>query len=439
MKMRKSFLAVLLSILFMFSSFVPSIPAYASNNNNVVDVTWQTISKYIQRSTGFIMDNWETGVDFLRNFFNSHKEDYDTDDNFDDFLRQNIYDNGSDSTFSPDVINLFRDCVVNYINNETGYVYGYSNSPSYYLNSFNSQTKYNAFKNFISENDDKLIVYVPTSDYFIIPTYTMSPDFVKKSVSSNVYCMVDVYSNWSKVSTCTYYRYDSSLSQYTEYSTGSFTDPCYLSLDYNSDVWQSAYVDSVKTQYIIYNSTSAMRAGSEGLQEYYVSDSYNTSHVDNSVTYTNDSINNQISYQNISNYVNSYYINNQTYPSSQDTYNYINNYNGDNNGGGSGGGSDDDDDGWDWGFLDTIADFLKGLLKALKTAIEGVLDILTGVIDLFIGEEQPDGSRSGGLPNIIARLVAYFLPFLPDWCTSLIGFSVLLALILGVIKLVRGR
>lgn len=49
---------------------------------------------------------------------------------------------------------------------------------------------------------------------------------------------------------------------------------------------------------------------------------------------------------------------------------------------------------------------------------------------MFIGEN--------GLPNVIGQLISYFLPFLPDWVPTLIGLSVVLALILGVIKLIRG-
>ena len=185
-----------------------------------------------------------------------------------------------------------------------------------------------------------------------------------------------------------------------------------------------------------------MKNGSVGLQSYYVTDSYNTEHTTDSFNTTVSNIENSVNYQDVNNYVNNYYIQNTTYPSSQDVYNYINNYDGSGGGscgGDSGSGSDDkeDDDGFDWGWLKSIGDFIKGLLNALSAVVSGILDVLTSIIDLFIGTDNGDGTRTGGLPNIIGQLIAYFMPFLPSWVGTLIGFSIVLAVIIGVIRFLR--
>lgn len=448
-----------LSILFTTLFYQP-LYVYASNNEGWT--TSQKVTYYASNFAGFITQF--TGAIFNPSLVSKVQERVNSIALAEDYFGQSSYNDwvasclGYSGTGQPsdiseievnqNLINTIKDATDYVIQNDTGFYYAYSCGSSSFLSYFNSQDQYHAFLNFINSHDDSIILFSPDSTGWLLimqPANNGKLEFVYRSNPLS-YITSDAYYNWESYAllNCYYYESDEQAYIYSNDSYISSIEPIAFlkGSDYplvNNP--KNLVVDLNSQQYIVYKSFDSMRSGSEGVQDYYLTDSYNTNHVDNSQTITKNQIDNSISYNNVQNWVNNYYVQNTTYPSSNDVYNYINNYEGGGSGGGgSGSGSDDDDDdGWDWGFLDTIAGFFKGLLKALKTALEGILDLLTGVIDLFIGEEQPDGTRTGGIPTIIGKLVAHFLPMLPDWCTQLIGFSVLLSLILGIVKLIRGH
>lgn len=449
MKLKKRFLSILLSIVFIFGSLSPSISVYASNNSS------STGSNYLRNNFDKVV-TWSTGVitgtrDLITNFFNylgNHRNDLDIPEGTttDDWLDDNILidDNGG-ITISDSVINSMRDVVNNYITNDTGYRYVYSASASEFLNAFSTQTQYHAYLDLLRNNYDKICCqfnYGTTEIY----VFEKPVDFVYSSYDSSTGTyQITTYFDWSINRQAYKYVYDSNSSQYVLYSDSpiNISNNIRAKSEPNVSTFPSNTIRLVAlntTQYIMYNSLNALRAGTEGVQEYYVTDSYNTNHIDNSMTTTLNDLSNTISYSNVSNYVNSYYIENQTYPSSQDTYNYINNYNGDNGGGGNGNGNNNGSgNGFNFSFIGLIGDFIKGLLDGISSAIDGILNVLTTVVDLFLGQKDPiTGNREGGIPSIIGEIIGYFLPFLPEWVPTLIEFSIIIAISLGIIKLIRG-
>lgn len=454
---RYSIVSVVISfILLSMSIFYQPMTVYASGeqwtDSEKVRFFGEGFFKICTDVIGVIFPSGSDGEDLQDDFVNYvlNNDWIQNNMTYDEWIASNLsinYQSGdsgnADVSYSVDLQNAMIDWANEWIVENTGFQYVYSYNAAQFLNKFNEQNHYHEFLELVEAGDNYYIAYAPSIDE--IRLIQANGAYIKNGEQNAARPNIIPTYNWNNVVNTRIYEWDNSESTYVlddESSVFGIMPTSRKNLSNIPNLNYSSYylLDLNTTQYLVYNTLDSLKAGSEGVQEYYVTDNYTTQNVSNVKTTTTNNIDNSISYNNVQNWVNNYYVQNTTYPSSNDVYNYINNYDG--SGGGSGGGgsgSDDDDNGFDWGFLGSIGDFLKGLLSALSSVISGILDVLTGVIDLFIGEEQPDGTRSGGIPTIIGKLVAHFLPMLPAWCTQLIGFSVLLSLILGIIKLIRGH
>lgn len=448
MKMKKSLLAVLLSMLFMFSSFVPSISCYAvsiSDINTYFDVQGK-FYQILKRVTD-ISTTQEHQTNILNRMYDILENGGYSGSRSGQGLEQNgdvtINSNG-DVILSVDLQNAIRESTQTEIDN-SGYKYVYSDTVANVIGDFNNQTQYHEFISLVDRLEDENILFYKSSDKAIM-AINKDSQLVYRQYSSvqAYYDLIYPYYNWNQIDSTAeiegYYTWNSSSETYelTTFS-GSWSYIQFAVLNSTTLPSYHGYYGLINTnitQYIMYMSYNDMRLGSEGLQSYYVGNDFSTSEVNTTTTLTDSMLNSSISYSDISNYVNSYYVNNQSYPTTEIVYNYINNYTG--SGGGSGGdngnGSDDDDDddhnGF-WNLVESISNFLGHIIDSLGNVLSGVLGLLTDVIDLFIGND--------GLPNIVSQLIEYFLPFLPVEFIRLIEFSLMLALILGVVRLIRGH
>lgn len=449
MKMKKSLLSVLLSMLFMFSSFVPSINCYAvsiSDINTYFDVQgkfYQILNRVTDIST-----TQEHQTNILNRMYDILEDGGYSGSRSGQGLESSgdvtINTNG-DVLLSVDLQNALRESVQTEIDN-SGYKYVYSFSGADWLDFFDNQDAYHSFLTVLESNSDYLC-YVSTENYNSRPPQyiaVLDNGFEWLYDSYNVgagtpYYQCDWFDNWETTtftdSIIKNYQYDSSSGTYVEVNNSNRSGtglPWFRAYNVSQGLYPSGANSRIitslnRTQVIMYMTYNDMRLGSEGLQSYYVGNDFSTSEVNTTQTLTDSMLNSSISYSDISNYVNSYYVNNQSYPTTENVYNYINNYNG--SGGDNGNGSNDDNNIWD--FLDGIGEFIGNLIRSLGNVLSGILSLLTDVIDMFIGEN--------GLPNIVGQLIQYFLPFLPIEIVQLIEFSLLLAIILGVIRLIRGH
>lgn len=444
-KIRFIFLSMLLSI----SLYIPCFNCYAQGDTWTDSQKTQFFAegfyKIVTDICGLILPTGLGGQNLQADYQNYvlNNNWIQSNMSYDEWIASQIsgaYINGSsgnaDITFSADLQNSLKDWSKYYIDNNLGFVYGYSTNASSYLSFFTNQEEYHSFLDFISSNSDKLVIINGNPNSLILVDVPYS--FVKYNYDTTLSIYnTRLYNGWSifRQNEVQWWSMDHTIRDYvqnTVTSGGQINTNFILSYSpsqQSPSVNQSWVVNQNITQYIIYNSLDSLKGSSEGVQDYYVTDSYNNTQVSETYNTTTNNVNNSITYGDVQNYVNNYYVENNSYPTSNIVYNYINNYTPPDNGGGSGG----DNGGGNsniWDFLGTIGDVLGGLIEGVGNVLSGILAALTDVIDMFIGEN--------GLPNVISQLISYFLPFLPEWIPTLIGFSVVLALILGIIKLIRG-
>lgn len=443
--MKKLLYLVSFVICSMLLSFVPQISVFA------VGDTWSSAQSYTYfenhfddintRLNGVIINQNNLERDF-EDFLEEYRDNYNIPNGTSEttWIGDNIsgsYQNGdtgvSDIGISQSLRQAMRDWCNAYLEANTGYYYGYTYNSSMYLSKFgNNQAQYHAFLDLLSDNEDKTIVTI--SLYGVNSVFIFSDNpilYVADSYSTsynvyNTYC----YYNWNNNSlSAEWYQYDTTNEVYTKSSDTTldrrlFNTRASLNTTYIGD---NNIVSFNTKQIMLYKSYQAMQNGSEGIQDYYVTDSYNSS-ISGSYNTTTSNIENTIGSNNVNNYINNYYVENGKYPSTQDINIYItNNINGggNNNGGGddTGGGSN-----WDFSFLGTIGSFLSELISGLGEIIGGILSALTSIITSF----------REGFPNVIGSLLEYFLPFLPEEIITLISLSILFAIILGIVKIIRG-
>lgn len=457
-KIRYIFLSILLSI----SLYIPCFNCYAQG------VSWTAEEKirYIGNAfykiftdiSGVLVPSGLNGSDLQRDFqaYVLNSDVIQDNMTYDEWIASEIgitYKNGSsgdaDITYSATFQNTVNNFAHDYLDEYRDYYYVYSLPANCYLDSswFYNKPKidYDNFISFIREHDDNFLYFWggSVSDSFYIVEYA-APDYQLLKYNGGVFNANNIgtflYKDWQLIpkSEFNLYKYTYSTHEWIETSfsnpTANNSEQILFYMYEVSNISANSEkncIDMQSSQYQVFTTLSAMQNNSLGVQSYYVTDSYNSNWVDNSITdsynTTTTAVNNTVSYQDVANYVNNYYVENNSYPTTNTVYNYINNYVPSDNGGGSSGSNGGD---FDWSFLGTIGDFLGGLIEGVGNVLSGILSTLTDVIDMFIGEN--------GLPNIISQLIAYFLPFLPEWIPTLIGFSVVLALILGIIKLIRG-
>ena len=426
----------------MFGCLVPSISAYA------VGDSWSSGQSYTYFQNNFddintrlngVIINQNQLRESFEDFLEEYRDDYNIPSGTSNstWIGDNIsgtYQNGSsgvsDLAFSETFRQAMRDWCNTYIETNTGFVYGFSSSSAQYLQQFSDQDKFHAWLDVLNANQGKIIITSSSSSLRVL--------------DGNVQFVADSYeSSYGSYNTSLYVNWQQSDISYTEYVWNGST---YVSTEYSNfgsgrinvskivpmssgliSFYSPNLVSLNTLQVQLYKSTDAMRNGTEGVQDYYVTDSYNSS-ISGSYNTTTSNIENTIGSNNVNNYINNYYVENGKYPTPNQINIYINNYTGDNNGGGSG---DDDDNkpDWDFGFLGTLGELLAELISGLGEIVGGILSAITSIIS----------SLREGIPNTIGLFLEWFFPFLPAEIVGLIELSILCMVIIGVVRLIRGH
>ena len=261
-----------------------------------------------------------------------HKSDYSDDPNetSEEFIQNNYTYTENNYTLNAPLINAMKDYSKDFADSH-GFFYGYTTPMTAFLTSFSDQNKYHMFCDIIEDLDDGIVAfsYYGGDNIWVtteVPQFVYSGLINGNQLQPNTY----VYVNWEDARSkyCAKYSWNSSSFSYT-YSEAPQDSGSYHCFRWEPDsATQLSYTPIVTEnteQIIIYRSFSDMQLGSEGQQAYYVTDSYNTSHVDNSVTISKTNIDNSITSTNVNNYINNYYNDNGKYPTPNDISIYINN------------------------------------------------------------------------------------------------------------------
>lgn len=430
----------------MFGCFAPSITAYA------VGDSWTSAKSYTYFENHFedintrlngVIINQSRLLESFEDYLQEYRDNYNipSGTSTQTWIGDNIsgsYQNGSsgvaDLSFSQTFRQAMRDWCDTYLEANTGFKYVYSFGSADMISRFDTQTQYHAFLNVLQQNEGKFIFgFASQNGYFCVLDDCL---LVSQSYDSthNVY-KVKPYVNWSLTNSYTLYQWNSQAGEYQV--TQNYTDngsPS-MAMSYSTPFYYGASycINTNRTQFIMYNSVDSMRNGSEGIQDYYtVQDSYN-SIIDGSYNTTTNNISNTLNDSDVNNYINNYYVENGSYPTPNQINVYITN-NIDNGSGGSGGSGDNgsgDNDGpnWDFGFLGTIGEFLAELISGLGEIVGGILSAITSIVS----------SLREGIPNTIGLFLEWFFPFLPNEIVALIELSILCAVVLGVVRLIRGH
>lgn len=334
-----------------------------------------------------------------------------------------------------------------------GYDYYYTFSTSIFSELF-SGDKLRAFISFVETyEDDYYVMFSPRDNnaFCLIPK-SYADNFVKDSYN-NGYPLYDCYwySGNTQVSPyqATRYLYNDQNSvwvstQYTHtfFDSGEERYPFlqYAGVCNQVDSLNYCPVTLNSQSILVYQTTNALNAGNHGEQEYYVSDSYNST-ISGSYNTTTNEIDNSVTNTDVNTYISNYYTDNGSYPTPNQITIYINTYEPspsptptptpDPN---PGGGDDDDDDNNSniFDFLERIGDVIAGLISALGEVLASLFEVLGGIIDMFIGPN--------GIPNIIGQLLGYFLgDFFPPELLTLFELFIVLGVIYGIIRLIRGH
>ena len=352
--------------------------------------------------------------------------------------------------------------------NNTDFTYCYSVGIDYIGATFGNKQRFESVKNYLLQNNDKFNViesgYVLSSSIsdsqdrlsladggarsFIIFTFNDVQSLVRSgggNFGSGYRYQVDIYNeNWDRL------RYGN-VSQTAVFSARGDLELTVMPISDsrpNQDLnayfagtrtFSFPYVNSYESlyryaisknviQYPMYSSVDIMKNYSLGNLPYYVAPdnnvwTYNTT--TNTYTTTQTQLDSSLSYGDIQNYVNS---NNVT--DYNQVYNYINNYYSSGGGsGGSGGGSGGSGSDVDWSWLGSIGEVIGGLISGLGNIIAGIISAIGSIIT----------NLTETLPNIFGSLINYLLPFLPTEITSLLSLLFLAVVIVGVVRLIRGK
>lgn len=198
--------------------------------------------------------------------------------------------------------------------------------------------------------------------------------------------------------------------------------------------------------YYFYNSYSIYASVPFGCNPYYYNNSVwqDFSSSSGDYTLTNNNIN-TVTYGDTVSYINDYHDTNNNYPDNSTVNNWIETTNNNNNSGGGsgddpGGGSGSDDSGSIFDWLKTlgkaIGDLIKGVGNFLSEIVAGLVDAITNLLDsittLITGVLE-------SLTNIFSGLIEFIFAGLPDDIRNVLSLALTVAILISVLKLIRGN
>lgn len=459
-----------ISYILLVVCLVSPLPVYAVGNS------WSDLAKssYFDNHFGQI-NNKLNGVlyntDDIKQSFDNFLDEYRSNNNISGSNSQFIADNmtinyqegdsgDSDVSISQTLREVSRQWSDTY-KSSLGFDYFYTFSSALY-NGYFTGDKLTSFIYFVDSHDEDYWVLFSTRDNnaFVLIPKENADNFVIRSYNQS-YPLYDCF--WYKGTTqlsnvvCNKYLYNEQSSSWVETQntiTLFQTNQAYPFLQYagviNENINTVGYAPvTLNSQAVlVYKNVNSLINGNHGEQDYYVSDSYNSA-ISGSYNTTTNEIDNSVTSTDVNTYISNYYTDNGSYPTPNQITIYINNYVPstpepsptptppiDDGGGGDGGNSPSI---WDLlqkvvdflsRIIGLIASFLAGLVDSLGDVVEGIINILETITNLFIGEN--------GLPNVFSQLITYFLGFIPSEFLMLIELFITCAIILGIVRLIRG-
>ena len=191
--------------------------------------------------------------------------------------------------------------------------------------------------------------------------------------------------------------------------------------------------------YLVYKNLESMKLGQQGEQSYYVSNNWQDYSNSGNSSYTVDSSNsNNITYGDVTNYItNNTTDGNPPSPTQIQVYIDNNNPSGGGNGGGSGGGNGGGSGLGD--VLGTLGSLIGSLISGIGQFLIGIFQGLVNAINSLI---SLIGDAIGGIvesiPSAFNDFMTSILGWLPPEWTAIISASLLIMVIVGIIKLIRG-
>ena len=322
--------------------------------NNTAEDLKQTIVN-LWRGVGYIVNPALLGSDLARlyNYLrNNHllglDENSSDQDCIDAYLRtfkQNVNVNSNNVIIS-DSFNTVNKGMQNVWSGHEGYFYLYSASLMGSLNYFSSGDMYNAYRQLVNQYQSNYycLIYEGNNTARVI-MFKMKPDLVglwDGSINNPDAYGFRFYSlnGWSPYQFSSdealRFEYDSNSKTFVSlpienwpYTKGSasWAMPAPGSV-WNVSVPSNAYhvfLNNNNSVIKVYKTLTDLQNGSQGVQPFYVTNTWNTyNNLSGDYTLTNSNVNN-ISYDNVGNYINDSYNTNGSYPDSQDIQIYIDN------------------------------------------------------------------------------------------------------------------
>ena len=217
----------------------------------------------------------------------------------------------------------------------------------------------------------------------------------------------------------------------------------------NRTLRKGKFVSVGRQQAIIYKAYEIYAQYPNGVMPYYYNNTVWQDFSSSSGDYTFSPTNiNTVTYGDVSEYIDNSYQDNDYYPDNSTVNNWIENTNEENitnnNGGGSGGddsgggsGSDDSIDIFGWlkqlgavigslikGLGEFLTEVLDGIVSALNTLLEGLSSIIETVTE--------------AIPSVFMEFIKACFDWMPDEWIALLTASLLLMILWGIIKLIRG-
>ena len=344
----------LLSFVFFISSLLPCISVYAQGTSWTAEEKIRYVGnafyKIFTDISGVLVPSGLNGSDLQRDFqaYVLNSDVIQDNMTYDEWIASEIgitYQNGdsgiADITYSPTFQNTINNFAHEWVDENVGYIFAYSYAVNAYQGLYSSQEDYNNFVSFVREHEDHILLFNSIMQnkgvYTIYELDNEDIEIVKySSIDSNTRIKVNFYKDWTLIYRGAFYlwtynftnktwtRSDTKYDVSNQAILSMFENPTY-SASPNGHV-----INSQSVQYQVYKSVDYMRQATQGVQPYYVTDSFNSNWQDNSITdsynTTTTAVNNTVSYEDVSNYVNNYYVENNSYPTTNTVYNYINNY-----------------------------------------------------------------------------------------------------------------
>lgn len=476
----KSIIAFFLSLIIIFNSsivcFADGYPVFSLSDWNSLSgkdksaLVKSQILNYVQMCTDVVAGNSGAIVDAVaRQVAARYVLSGDTDTDVGEYIANgmSLNDDGTEIIFSPEVVNLMRDAVKTYVDSQ-GFTYAYSapypNSKMYKgFQNINNYRELVATVNKYSK-DHYVIRFYLNETYFAIPK-NLNLHFVGSLSNDGHSVYTKIYNDdATEFKKAVYFKISGSTGaeyrpvKIEECENFSFNNEFYLCsssspdsfLDVFGDYKQRYMLTPSSEMFKVYNTVDDLKKALLGMSPYYLGKNFTTDHVTSPVTYSLNSITNAPTYEIVTNYINEYNGENQSFPSDGAIANYISGYaqnvgnsggtntgidgnnnntgvGNNNNVGGSGGSSSNGSgsSGGDvFGFLGGIGSVFGSLIKGVGELITNLLTAITEVMTSLTTE----------VPDSVIGFMGSLMSWVPPDIWILVRLAMVLGLVMAVVK-----